>query len=175
MKTLNNLSGTPFGSSIDTVNSLTTNALTVSTPIILPQKSTYGICETSNAVTVTASNTVIEWNSPNYAAFNGGSNKLKFPYRGLYMIEAWISYDNGALSNFADFKLREDGGGESFFVRCYTGGSGQDSNPYLVCIPWTVLNLTDRVAIMGNRDPDGQNVTNVRLRSGVVYLIERFT
>lgn len=128
-------------------------------------------------VTVTDTDTQIKLFPVPGGDYDGGSNKLKFPVAGFYIISLIVEFDEDVLYSYFDIKLKENGGAASTHMRA-TAGAGLNvaiqDRPFLFNMLWAG-SPGQRVGLFGNR-PAGlfPDVTDVYVTAGSVSLIEAF-
>lgn len=159
------------------ITSPSTQTWTSSNPSKCPEKTYVGFHEppvTSEAVTLlVGSFTRLKFRCPNYSLYDGGSNRLKFPYLGVYLITLFISFDEGGSSNSMRIRLKNDvsPNQEGFLASITTGGGSIDKNPTMLLFTWRCVNLNERVEIIG--EATTATVTGVTIFSGAIHNIER--
>ncbi len=148
----------------------------------LPGYSLYSHIDNSsgNVASITGNDTFLPL-FPEEPPFDSGSFKIKFPVRGIYQINVKILYDlPSSVPNWVDFKLKENGGSTSNYVRVYTPNSALSSNweTPLIQLQWQCLNTADIVGLFGNRETASpvnfQDIFNVYVQYGSITLLQAF-
>lgn len=168
-------SGLYSNTDFQTIGSVNTINTELAEPPVFPYKLLHSPHEPNNfTLTVNdGANTRLRWRNPTSPSFDAGSNLIKFPYKGIYHIYVYITYQQEVTGLNMLVRLRDTITLATTPVQTIrVGGALTDMRPFLYTATWVCNNTNDRVEIVASGS--GGNVSQVGLVEGAVYAVQTF-